>query len=269
MSLLSKLETIKNNLPAVHQAGKDAQLRAMWDFYQQGGERTDYLSAFTGVPWDKDSFKPMYDMQPVLADMMFFWFNMPLHPYPDEIPDPIDLVEQLNECGVTLDFSKCTQFWRAFSYAYVSHVGVIDFAKCPHIESYQDKDGNDYADGEAHEVFPTKWGAMFRGSYITDIDKLIFNHLNPSFDSKWLPEGLVNVTCEGTIVHGGLDFSPCENITRESIMQFFNVLADFTTENWSAWKPKANATITLGETNAAKLTDADKAVATGKGWTLL
>lgn len=267
MTLDKKLEIIKNNVPSVHKAGKDEQARALWEYYQRGGERTDYLSAFAGMQWDAENFKPLYDMQPTYADMMFFWFNMPLHPYPDEIPDPIDLVDRLEKAGVTLDFSKCTNFWRAFSYAYISHVGTIDFKNCKYIGTFYDREGN-HLDREIEQT-PTKWGAMFKGSYIKTIDKLIFNYLNPSFDSKWLPEDLENVTCEGEILHGGLDFSNCPNITRDSIMQFLNCLVDLTSETWRNWVPYTSATVTLGETNAAKLTDMDKAVATNKGWTLL
>lgn len=268
MTLQDKLTTIQLNTPKVHQAGKNAQMKAIWDFYQRNGQRTDYLSAFSGSTWDMESFKPMYDMTPTEADMMFFWFNMPLHPYPDEIPDPVDLVDLLSSAGVTLDFSNCAQFWRAFSYAYVSHVGVIDFKTCKRVLSTYDTDGNAYADGNARERFPTNWGGMFHGSYVETIDKLIFYHYNPSFDAKWLPEDLVNVTCEGVIVHGGLDMSCCRNITRESIMQFVNVLCDFSDDGFAPYKNESDCTVTLGADNLAKLTADDIAAATNKGWTL-
>ena len=202
--------------------------------------------------------------------MMFFWFNMPLHPYPDPIPEPIDLVERLASAGVALDFSQCEQFWRAFSYAYVDHVGVIDFSACKAVwTSYDYANDKYYDDGKEHEVLPTRWAGMFGGSYIHTIDKLIFSHLNPSFDEKWLPDTLVNVTCEGTIMNGGLNMSNCKDITRESIMQFINILVDFNSDQWKSWRNYSDATVTLGADNLAKLTDADKAVATSKGWTLL
>lgn len=47
-------------------------------------------------------------------------------------------------------------------------------------------------------------------------------------------------------------------ITEESMVNVFNNLATVTTSQ----------TLTLGSTNLAKLTDEEKAIATGKGWTL-
>ena len=56
-----------------------------------------------------------------------------------------------------------------------------------------------------------------------------------------------------------LNLSPCPNLTKESLLNVFNEAADVTAS------PK---TLTLGETNLAKLTDEEKAIATNKGWTL-
>ena len=56
-----------------------------------------------------------------------------------------------------------------------------------------------------------------------------------------------------------LDLSPCTALTKESLLNVFNEAADVTAS------PKK---MTLGSTNLAKLTDADKAIATNKGWTL-
>ena len=56
-----------------------------------------------------------------------------------------------------------------------------------------------------------------------------------------------------------LDFTPCPALTKESLLNVFNEAADVTAS------PK---TLTLGETNLAKLTDEEKAIATNKGWIL-
>ena len=55
-----------------------------------------------------------------------------------------------------------------------------------------------------------------------------------------------------------LDLSYCENLTHDSIMVVINGLQTVT----------ETQTLTLGETNLAKLTEADKQIATDKGWTL-
>lgn len=55
-----------------------------------------------------------------------------------------------------------------------------------------------------------------------------------------------------------LDLSPCTKLTHDSLMVVINGLQTVTTTK----------TLTLGSTNLAKLTDAEKKVATDKGWTL-
>ena len=56
-----------------------------------------------------------------------------------------------------------------------------------------------------------------------------------------------------------LDLSASSLITHESIMNVINKAADVTA---------SPATLTLGSTNLAKLTDEEKSIATNKGWTL-
>lgn len=55
-----------------------------------------------------------------------------------------------------------------------------------------------------------------------------------------------------------VSFSPCTNLTHDSLMSIINNLATVT----------SSKTLTLGSTNLEKLTDAEKAIATNKGWTL-
>ena len=56
-----------------------------------------------------------------------------------------------------------------------------------------------------------------------------------------------------------LNLSSCPLLTKESILNVFNKAANVTSS------PK---TLTLGATNLSKLTDAEKAIATNKGWVL-
>ena len=55
-----------------------------------------------------------------------------------------------------------------------------------------------------------------------------------------------------------LNLSPCSKLTHDSIMVIINGLQTVTTTQ----------TLTLGTENLAKLTEADKKIATDKGWTL-
>ena len=55
-----------------------------------------------------------------------------------------------------------------------------------------------------------------------------------------------------------LSLSTCNNLTNDSIMVVINGLQTVT----------STQTLTLGSTNLAKLTEAEKKIATDKGWTL-
>ena len=57
------------------------------------------------------------------------------------------------------------------------------------------------------------------------------------------------------------DISASTEFTREALLELINNCFDLTTLN-------KTATLTMGSTNLAKLTDEDKAIATAKGWTL-
>jgi hypothetical protein len=87
-----------------------------WDAYQDNGNRVDYSTAFGGVGWNNDTFKPRYDMQPTNAYMMFRSTGI-----------TGDLVEMLGNLGITLDFSKATNTAYIFNNAAgITRIGVVD-----------------------------------------------------------------------------------------------------------------------------------------------
>ena len=59
-------------------------------------------------------------------------------------------------------------------------------------------------------------------------------------------------------INGVMSFSSCTNLSHDSLMRIINNLMTTT----------ITRTLTLGTTNLAKLSDEEKAIATGKGWTL-
>lgn len=73
--------------------------------------------------------------------------------------------------------------------------------------------------------------------------------------------GANNLTTLGGFTGLKVNFvlSDCTVLTKESILNVINEAADVTAS------PKG---LYLGETNLAKLTDEEKAIATSKGWTL-
>ena len=60
-------------------------------------------------------------------------------------------------------------------------------------------------------------------------------------------------------INANLDISSSKKFTREALVEIIGNLKAQTS---------GSETLTMGSTNLAKLTDEDKAVATGKGWTL-
>lgn len=82
---------------------------------------------------------------------------------------------------------------------------------------------------------------MFRA--IDYVEEIIFN-------------GVIKIT--------GLDLSYCAQLTHDSLMSAINALYD-----WASEGSTRTYKLTLGSTNLAKLTDAEKAIATQRGWTLV
>ena len=72
-------------------------------------------------------------------------------------------------------------------------------------------------------------------------------------------KALENLLVHGTIGQNGFNVSESTKLTHDSLMSILNCLEAKTEGTW---------TVTLGTENLAKLTDAEKAIATEKGWTL-
>lgn len=109
MNISEKLITIAENEQRVYnkgfEDGKDsggdgqAEYDRFWDAYQQNGARENYSRSFNGHGWTIDTFKPKYTIHPTVAQYMFEDSNM-----------PIDLAQCLEDLGISLDLSRCTQY---------------------------------------------------------------------------------------------------------------------------------------------------------------
>ena len=101
----------------------------------------------------------------------------------------------------------------------------------------------------------------FYSADIVTIEKVIFSE-NTVIASNLFGDtsGLENITIGGEIC-SDIIFSACTKLTHDSLMSIINHLNDFSGTT-------TTKTCTLGTTNLAKLTDAEKAIATQKGWTL-
>jgi hypothetical protein len=232
MSIAEKLQTIAENEQRVYEAGKKSEYDRFWDDYQQNGNRTAYATAF-GSCWTEKTFRPKYSMRPTNAYMMFFTNAGG----GIEIDDFVAFCEENN---IVLDFSECNNCNYALGTLHTYHHGVLDFSKAGGISSlFYTHDGNTRS--------------------VETIDEFISSETTPYNTTTFQnATNLTNITFSGVIAKGTVDFSKCTKLTHDSLMSIINHL-----------KSGVSNTLTLGATNLAKLTDAEKAIATTKGWTLL
>ena len=163
-----------------------------------------------------------------------------------------------------LNTSKVTEMGQMFyNCSFLTTIPLLDthsvtdmsdmFSGCSHLTTIPQLD--------THSVI--NMNEMFSGcTSIISIPKLDATSLINAqymFGYDWI--SLDNFTDFGglTNLKVDLNLSPCPALTKESLLNVFNEAADVTAS------PK---TLTLGETNLAKLTDEDKAIATNKGWIL-
>ena len=106
----------------------------------------------------------------------------------------------------------------------------------------------------------TSVATMFaNATYLKTITNLIVSENNDLNGNVFLNCGaLENLTISGTIGKN-VDVHWSTKLSHDSLMSIINHLKDGV----------SGLTVTLGATNLAKLTDAEKAIATQKGWTLL
>lgn len=65
MSIAKKLTAIAENQQMIYEAGEAAGYSdALWEAYQDSGNRTDYTSAFSGKGWTDGNYKPKYIPRP-------------------------------------------------------------------------------------------------------------------------------------------------------------------------------------------------------------
>ena len=204
--------------------GQTAEYDRFWDNYQQNGNKTDYLYGFAGGSWNRDNFRPKYDMHAITYNCCFHSLNRN-----DPNWETFDFVEHLENLGVEWDTSKSTNFASCFMWAWVGRLGVIDCRS---------------ASGALSSTFA--YGK------IKTIDKLI---VKPELDLTYAFTGqaeLVNITFEGTI-GSNIDFNSCTKLTKASIESVINHLST-TASGKTATFSRTAVTNAFGSTTASAWT---------------
>lgn len=213
--------------------GKQYHSDMFWYLYQQDGHRTDYQLAFCGIGWSNTLFKPKYDIIPTGSLYMCFRKST-----------ITDLVESLEKQGIILDTSACSNMQYVFYQSKITHIGTIDCSSTTNASTFTQ--------------------CFAECSNLVTIDKIKLATTSGTFSNVFTSTpNLQNITFEGEINRNGLDFHWSTKLTHDSLMSIVNALADYSGDtSGTSWA------ITLGADNLAKLTDAEKAIATEKGWTL-
>ena len=100
----------------------------------------------------------------------------------------------------------------------------------------------------------------FATSQVVTVRKLIVSEKTTYSYAFRYAEKLVEIRFEG-VIGQNIDFTSCP-LSHESLLDILSHLKDISGTG-------ETRTLTLGSKNLAKLTDAEKAIATTKGWTLL
>ena len=216
----------------VFNSGKKAKYDEFWDVYQDNGNLTQYSMAFGTTRWNDSNFKPKYDIRPVgdsYGSQMFFDCRM------------TDLVAILEGQKVVLDTSLLTGAFNAFYCART-------MTKIPELNLM------------GITAMQQSFGYC---SELQRIEKIILNNEGTTtFNANVFVQckNLEHVIFDGVIGQSGLDLKACTKLDKDSLMSVINTLKKYT--------DGSTHSITFGTTNLNKLTDAEKAIAIEKGWSL-
>ncbi len=210
-------------------AGREAQNKEFWDKYFEGVENAGRMYTFSGTSWNTNTFYPTQDIP--LGTGTFFYFSYYYSAF--------SLTDRLNECGVKL--LAADNGAQIFQNAWFTEIPEIDLSQI------------------------TSLAQTFNGArMLKTIEGLILkeagtNTFDRTFRNCSALQEIKSITGK---IGRSVDFGDCTKFTYETIMRIIGALMDYSETNTGAY------TLTLGSTNLAKLTDEEKAIATGKGWNL-
>lgn len=217
--------------------GEQAEYDRLWDSLQQNGDRRNHMYAFAGAAWDGNTFKPKHPIR-------------------------------FNDTSETTRHAMCTFTYFGWGSSFVLDLSTIDidFSGCKTLT-------NTFANAQVNNIYidgsnlATMTGTFNRAdtsdkTCLTDVTLKITDKCYNFNNTFAHCRGLVNLTIEeGSVIGANLDLSATTVITKESLLDVIDALKNYSGTG-------TTHTLTLGSTNLAKLSEADKAIATQKGWTL-
>ena len=222
-----------------YETGRLTEWAEFWDSYQDNGNKTNYYWAFSGAGWNDITFKPKYDLRPADAQEMF------------ENCAITDLKSILENIGVTLNTSAATNVTMMFYNSKITHIPVIDMSG----------------------LVEDNTGAIFENCRdLIEIEKIILPPKDTTWNSRdWFgstsggsaTSNLEEIRFEG-VIKTNFDISMCPKLSHDSLVSIISCLKDLSE---TAIANKRH--VTLGTINLAKLSEAEIAVGTAKGWRII
>lgn len=231
MSIAEKFNTIAENEQKVYDAGYSQSELDFWNNFINAKSSWDYLF----YEWGHEYIRPPFVITGSTKRNIRFMFDR---------CGELKIVEKKY-----FDLSNCKTSDTELEYANHSI-----FRACMHLKTIEDigmKAGYYYQTFnncqllETIEVLRSNKTTMWNGAF-TNCNNLIDIY-----------------SIEGEIGQNGFDVKNSTKLSHDTLMRIINALTDYSQDTTgTTWK------VTLGATNLAKLTDAEKAIATQKGWTL-
>ena len=233
-------QDFETKIDTVYQKGGKDKLETFWDsvFMPGGAAQINYDYAFSGYIWTHlwGTIPKEYVITPKSQSGVgfrgAFLYSSITNPFKTSV---------YPNGKVTLNTSKVTNFTNTFSSSWVRSIPTID------------------ATSDTGGLYNCFSGA----TNLKTIDKIILRDdgTNTFVNTFQYCNSLEDITIQGVIGQNGFNVSSCTKLTHDSLLSIINALKDYSGTTTAK-------TVTLGATNLAKLTDAEKATATEKGWTL-
>lgn len=201
--------------------GAEKEWSDFWDVFQDYGNRDVYEYLLYHHDRTDEWFYPKYDIRPRLCS----YFARDAKTGGDS--PSMDLVERLNECGVTLDFSNSTNVTYLFYSAQISHIPEINVTKA----------GNSA-------------NSLLFGTNIETIDKFIFTEEQNFTQTFGYAYSLKNIVFEG-VIGRNISLKHSDKLTVESVKSLISCL-----KNYKGTENEYIYTVTLHE-NVWALLDAE------------
>jgi hypothetical protein len=224
-----------------YEAGVQSEYNRFWDEFQtdaSGGIRGNYYYAFAGYGWKPETLRPKNKIsftENTSTDQHAAGMFYRCCQNTGKAEDRIDF----STIADKFDFSGLKSARNMFDSCNMVNISV------------------DFSNVEvATNTFARTWGGFMDNITIKVTDKLT------NCSNMIAANTITNLTftADSVIACNGLNVSSCTGLTHDSLMSIINALQKKSSGTW---------TLTLGTTNLAKLTDAEKAIATHqKGWSL-